>query len=179
MEPGPGAVFDQRRDVDSDPPGLQRVVFLRDDSLNAVPRRRGEAGGEAVRNLADGGFPLGVAHYFSVIQACFGVNQKVAVHRSLTVRAYAEEDPSPCTEGAAMSFEGKSGRKVRGSELRRGQEVRVRVGDQDLGIGIVDEVTADGGGAVWIFFSGSAPRRVPTDDGSTEFTVPESKTRLA
>jgi hypothetical protein len=73
-----------------------------------------------------------------------------------------------------MSFEGKSGRNVHGHELQRGQEVRVRVGDQDLGIGIVDEVTVDGGRAVWIFFSGAAPRRVPTDDDSTEFTVLES-----
>lgn len=73
-----------------------------------------------------------------------------------------------------MSFEGKSRRNVHGRELQRGQEVRVRVGDQDLGIGIVDEVTVDGGRAVWIFFSGAAPRRVPTDDDSTEFTVLES-----
>ncbi|WP_144671514.1 hypothetical protein [Arthrobacter sp. U41] len=78
-----------------------------------------------------------------------------------------------------MSFEGKSGRNVHGSELRRGQEVRVRVGDQDLGVGIVDEVTADGGNAVWIFFSGSVPRRVPTDHGSTEFTVLEPESRFA
>ena len=67
MEPGPGAVFDQRRDVNSDSPGFQRVVFLRDDPFNAVPGRRGKAGGEAVRNLADGRFPLGVAHFFIVI----------------------------------------------------------------------------------------------------------------
>ncbi|WCI08196.1 hypothetical protein PJ267_17350 [Arthrobacter sp. OVS8] len=68
---------------------------------------------------------------------------------------------------------------MHGSELRRGQEVRVRVGDQDLGVGIVDEVTVDGGNAVWIFFSGSVPRRVPTDHHSTEFTVLESDTRFA
>ena len=78
-----------------------------------------------------------------------------------------------------MSFEGKSGRNVHGSELKRGQEVRVRVGDQDLGVGIVDEVTVDGGNAVWIFFSGSVPRRVPTDHDSTEFTLLESETRFA
>lgn len=77
-----------------------------------------------------------------------------------------------------MSFEGKSGRNVHGSELKRGQEVRVRVGDQDLGVGIVDEVTVDGGNAVWIFFAGSAPRRVPTDHGLTEFTVLEFEDRL-
>lgn len=75
VEPGPGAVFNQRRDVDPDPPGFQRVVFLRDDSFNAVPWRRGEARGEAVRNLANGWFPLGVAHFFIVIQAHFGVKQ--------------------------------------------------------------------------------------------------------
>ena len=78
-----------------------------------------------------------------------------------------------------MSFEGKSGRNVHGSELKRGQEVRVRVGDQDLGIGIVDEPTVDGGGAVWIFFPGTAPRRIPTDHASTEFTVLESEDRFA
>ena len=76
-----------------------------------------------------------------------------------------------------MNFEGKSGRNVHGSELKRGQEVRVRVGDQDLGIGIVDELTADGGDAVWIFFTGTAPRRLPTDHYSTEFTVLESENR--
>ena len=64
-----------------------------------------------------------------------------------------------------------------GANCKRGQEVRVRVGDQDLGVGVVDEVTVDGGSAVWIFFSGSAPRRVPTDDDSTEFTVLESEDR--
>lgn len=76
-----------------------------------------------------------------------------------------------------MSLEGKSGRNVHGSELKRGQEVRVRVGDQDLGVGVVDEVTGDGGNAVWIFFPGAAPRRVPTDHGSTEFTVLEYEDR--
>jgi len=76
-----------------------------------------------------------------------------------------------------MSFEEKSGRNVHGSELKRGQEVRVRVGDQDLGVGVVDEVTADGGNAVWIFFPGSAPRRVPTDHDSTEFTLLEFEDR--
>ncbi|HSL36152.1 MAG TPA: hypothetical protein VK883_04925 [Arthrobacter sp.] len=78
-----------------------------------------------------------------------------------------------------MSFEGKSGRNVHGSELKRGQEVHVRVGDQDLGIGIVDEVTVDGGGGVWIFFAGTAPRRIPTDHALTEFTVLESEARFA
>lgn len=77
-----------------------------------------------------------------------------------------------------MIFEGKSGRNVHGSELKRGQEVRVRVGDQDLGIGIVDEA-AVGGGGVWIFFAGAAPRRIPTDNATTEFTVLESEARFA
>lgn len=75
-----------------------------------------------------------------------------------------------------MSFGEKSGRKVHGSELKRGQQVRVRVEDQDLGVGIVDELTRDGG-AVWIFFPGSGPRRVPTDHDSNEFTVLESGPR--
>jgi hypothetical protein len=77
-----------------------------------------------------------------------------------------------------MDFEGKSGRNVHGSELKRGQQVRVRVGDEDLGIGIVDELTAHGGDAVWIFFRGTAPRRLPTDNDSTEFTVLESELRF-
>ena len=55
--------------------------------------------------------------------------------------------------------------------------IRVRVGDQDLGVGVVDEVTVDGGNAVWIFFPGSAPRRIPTDQGATEFTVLEFEDR--
>lgn len=73
-----------------------------------------------------------------------------------------------------MSIEGKTGRNVHGSELQRGQEVHVRVGEEELGIGIVDEVTANGGDAVWIFFPGAAPRRLATDLGSIEFTVMES-----
>ncbi|SDP85113.1 hypothetical protein SAMN04487914_1639 [Arthrobacter sp. ok909] len=77
-----------------------------------------------------------------------------------------------------MNFEGKTGKKVHGSELKRGQQVRVRIGDKDLGIGIVDELTAHGGDAVWIFFPGTAPRRLPIDNGSTEFTVLESESRF-
>ena len=78
MEAAPGAVFDQCRDVDSDPPGVQRVVFLGDYPFNPVPGRRGEAGGEALGNFADGRFPLGVAHLFIVIQADSGVNEWAA-----------------------------------------------------------------------------------------------------
>ena len=77
-----------------------------------------------------------------------------------------------------MNFEGKTGRNVHGSELKRGQEVHVRVGDENLGIGIVDELS-DGGNAVWIFFSGTAPRRLPTDNYSTDFTVLESEAPFA
>lgn len=77
-----------------------------------------------------------------------------------------------------MNFEGKTGRNVHGSELKRGQQVRVRVGDEDLGIGIVDELTAHGGDAVWIFFPGIAPRRLPADNNLTEFTVLEPETRF-
>lgn len=82
-------------------------------------------------------------------------------------------------EGTAMNFEGKTGRNVHGSELKRGQEVRVRVGDEELGIGVVDELSADGGNAVWIFFPGSGPRSIATDNDSTEFTVLESDIRFA
>lgn len=73
-----------------------------------------------------------------------------------------------------MSF-GEQFRRVNGSELKRGQHVRARVGDQDLGVGVVDELTGDGG-AVWIFFPESGPRRVPTDHDSNEFTVLEPPT---
>lgn len=52
-----------------------------------------------------------------------------------------------------MNFEGKAGRNVHASELRRGQEVYIRVGEEESGMGIVDEVT-DGGMAVWIFSRG-------------------------
>lgn len=72
-----------------------------------------------------------------------------------------------------MNFEGKTGRNVHGSELKRGQEVHVRAGEQELGIGIVDELADGTGDAVWIFFPGAAPRRLPTDHGSIEFTVLE------
>lgn len=78
-------------------------------------------------------------------------------------------------EGAAMNFEEKTGRNVHGRDLKRGQVVRVRIGDEDLGIGIVDELAVDG---VWIFFFRTTPRLLPTDDGSTEFTVLESESRL-
>ena len=54
-----------------------------------------------------------------------------------------------------------------------------RVGDDELGIGVVDEFTADGTNAVWIFFPGAAPRKLPTDKESVEFTVLESDTRFA
>ncbi|HEX9086285.1 MAG TPA: hypothetical protein VF867_02010 [Arthrobacter sp.] len=77
-----------------------------------------------------------------------------------------------------MNFTGKTGRNVHGSELKRGQEVHVRVGGEDLGIGVVDELS-DGGNAVWIFFSGTAPRCMSTDSGSVEFTVLESEDRPA
>lgn len=73
-----------------------------------------------------------------------------------------------------MNFEGKAGRNVHGSQLKRGQAVYVRVGEDELGLGVVDEVT-DGGMAVWIFFAGTTPRRLPTDHGSIEFTVLESE----
>lgn len=76
-----------------------------------------------------------------------------------------------------MNFAGKTGRNVHGSELKRGREVGVRVYDADLGVGIVDELS-DGGNAVWIFFSGTAPRWLPTDSASTEFTLLESEVRF-
>lgn len=78
-----------------------------------------------------------------------------------------------------MNLEGKSGRNVHWSELKRGQTVHVRVGDDDLGIGIVDELASNGANAVWIFFPGTAPRRLATDTASIEFTVLESETRFA
>ncbi|MET4094257.1 hypothetical protein [Arthrobacter sp. UYCu712] len=40
-----------------------------------------------------------------------------------------------------------------------------------MGIGIVDEVTAGGGDAVWIFFPGGTPRRLPTHHDSIELIV--------
>ena len=90
----------------------------------------GEAGGEAVRNLADGRFPLGVAHLFIVIQGRFRRQATFASRWALAAVA------------------------------------RTR-----------DEVTVDG--AVWIFFAGTAPRRIPTDHASAEFTVLESEARFA
>ena len=89
------------------------------------------------------------------------------------------EDLLRLWEGAAMNFEGKSGRNVHGSDLKRGQAVRVRDGDEDLGIGVVDELATDGANAVWIFFTGNTPRRLPTDKDSIEFTVLESEARCA
>lgn len=81
-------------------------------------------------------------------------------------------------EGVAMNFEGKTGGNVHGSELKRGQVVRVRAGDEDLGIGIVDELAAGGVDAVWIFFFGTGPRLLPLGNEATEFTVLESETRF-
>ena len=76
-----------------------------------------------------------------------------------------------------MNLNGKTGRSVvHGTVLKPGQAVRVRVGAEDLGVGVVDEVT-DGGDAVWIFFFGAAPRRLTTGNDSTEFTVLGSDAR--
>lgn len=72
-----------------------------------------------------------------------------------------------------MNFQGKTG-----SELKRGRQVRVRVGDEDLGICIFDEPTAHGNDAIWISFPRTAPRRLPPDNDTTEFTVLAPETRF-
>ncbi|GAA4035190.1 hypothetical protein GCM10023063_19480 [Arthrobacter methylotrophus] len=57
-----------------------------------------------------------------------------------------------------------------GSALRRGQQVWVRVGAEDLGTGKVDDMTDDGS-MVWVVFGGATPRRMFIPEDQAEFTV--------
>lgn len=63
-----------------------------------------------------------------------------------------------------------TGTPTRQGELRRDQEVHVRLGGQDLGTGRVDAV-AEGGEAVWVVFGGATPRRLFMIEDQAEFTV--------
>ena len=54
--------------------------------------------------------------------------------------------------------------------LRRGQEVRVRAGAEDLGTGTVDDMTADGA-HIWVIFGGSTPRRLFIDEDEADYRV--------
>lgn len=57
-----------------------------------------------------------------------------------------------------------------GSTLRRGQDVRVQAGDEDLGAGKVDDLTEDGS-IVWVIFGGATPRRMFIPEDQARFTV--------
>lgn len=59
---------------------------------------------------------------------------------------------------------------VDGSALQRGQEVRVRVGSEDLGAGKVDDLTEDGS-IVWVVFGGATPRRMFIPEDEARYTV--------
>jgi hypothetical protein len=59
---------------------------------------------------------------------------------------------------------------VDGSALLRGQEVQVRVGSENLGTGIVDDLNEDGT-MVWIVFGGALPRRMFIPEDEAEYTV--------
>ncbi|ACL42061.1 hypothetical protein Achl_4110 (plasmid) [Pseudarthrobacter chlorophenolicus A6] len=59
---------------------------------------------------------------------------------------------------------------VDGSALLRGQEVRVRVGSENLGTGIVDDLSEDGT-MVWIIFGGATPRRMFIPEDKAQYTV--------
>lgn len=59
---------------------------------------------------------------------------------------------------------------VDGSALWRGQEVRVRMRGNDLGTGVVDDLTEDGS-IVWIMFGGAEPRRMFIEEDAARFAV--------
>ncbi len=59
---------------------------------------------------------------------------------------------------------------TRPSDLRTGQEVHVRVGNEDLGRGRIDDMTSNGD-TVWVFFGGATPRRLFIEEDAAEFTV--------
>lgn len=69
-----------------------------------------------------------------------------------------------------MSAHETTGTLTRPGSLLRGQDVHVRVGNEDLGHGRVDDLT-DGGDTVWIFFGGASPRRLFIEEDSAEFRV--------
>lgn len=57
-----------------------------------------------------------------------------------------------------------------GFTLLRGQEVRVRAGKQDLGVGIVDDYTEDRE-IIWIVFGGAGLRRMFLPEDRAEYEV--------
>ena len=57
-----------------------------------------------------------------------------------------------------------------GRALRRGQEVLVRAGDENLGKGKIDDFT-ENGEIVWVMFGGATPRRMFIPEDAAEFTV--------
>jgi hypothetical protein len=59
---------------------------------------------------------------------------------------------------------------VDGTVLRRGQDVMVRAGAEDLGAGVVDDFTEDGS-VVWVIFGGATPRRMFIPEDQAQFTV--------
>lgn len=59
---------------------------------------------------------------------------------------------------------------VDGSSLLPGQEVRVRVGSEDLGPGMVDDLNEDGT-MVWIIFGGAVPRRMFIPEDEAQYIV--------
>lgn len=67
-----------------------------------------------------------------------------------------------------MNFQRRHGRDVSGMGIKRGEVVGVRLGDEDLGIGIFDGMACDCVDAVWIVFYGSGPPLISADsDAST------------
>lgn len=69
-----------------------------------------------------------------------------------------------------MNTEEMTDTTVDGSALRRGQEVRVHLRDQDLGAGVVDDPTEDGS-IVWIIFHSAEPRRMFIEEDAARYTV--------
>jgi hypothetical protein len=74
-----------------------------------------------------------------------------------------------------MSTDEMTAATVDGSALMRGQEVRVQVGDEALGTGVVDDITEDGS-IVWVIFGGAVPRRmfIPEDQARFQVLPPTS-----
>jgi hypothetical protein len=73
-------------------------------------------------------------------------------------------------ERARVNTDEMTEQTVDGSALWRGQKVHVRMRGQDLGTGVVDDLTDDGS-IVWIVFGGAEPRRMFLEEDAARFTV--------
>lgn len=69
-----------------------------------------------------------------------------------------------------MGTDEMTGPPTHRSELLPEQDVHVRLGSRDLGVGKVDARTKDGE-IVWISFGGATPRRLLLEEDEADFTL--------